>query len=73
MAPLNDTYIALIPKKKSTVHTLDYRPINLLNVVQKIFSKILENHIRPLMDMLIQPTQTEFIKERNIVQGFHNA
>jgi Reverse transcriptase (RNA-dependent DNA polymerase) len=73
MAPLNDTYIALIPKKKSAVHTLDYRPINLLNVVQKIFSKILENHIRPLMDMLIQPTQTEFIKERNIVQGFHNA
>jgi hypothetical protein len=34
LSPLNDSFVALIPKKPSY-----FRPINLINSIQKIFSK----------------------------------
>jgi Reverse transcriptase (RNA-dependent DNA polymerase) len=63
----------LIPKKKSAVLTSDYRPISLVNAIQKLFSKILANRFKSLLQSIIQPTQTGFIKGQQIFQGFHYA
>ncbi|XP_078168506.1 uncharacterized protein LOC144563005 [Carex rostrata] len=36
----NDSYIAFIPKKNGSFQLGDYRPISLINSVQKLFSKV---------------------------------
>ena len=43
-----------------------FRPITLCNVIYKIISKLLVNHLKPFMDSLITPFQNAFIKGRNI-------
>lgn len=71
--PLNDWLIALIRKKDAANKPSEFRPISLLNGIQRIFSKILANRLQPHMDKLLSDTQTGFLKGRNIVQGFHYA
>lgn len=70
MNPLNDSYLVLLPKKEGAITTNDYRPISLINSVQKLFSKIMANRMRPLLQELISTNQTGFVKGRFINQGF---
>jgi hypothetical protein len=51
--PLNDSYIALIPKTEIACKPSDFRPISLINGIQKIFSKILACRLQPFMDKLL--------------------
>jgi hypothetical protein len=44
---LNETSIALIPKKQLTTQPQDFRTISLCNVIYKIISKSLANQIKP--------------------------
>jgi hypothetical protein len=46
--PLNDSYIVLIPKKTLT-EVKDYKPISLLNSIQKCFSKLLTNQMQTII------------------------
>jgi exonuclease III len=71
--PLNDSYIALIPKTEMACKPSDFRPINLINGIQKIFSKILACRLQPFMGKLLTETQTGFLKGRSILHGFHYA
>jgi Reverse transcriptase (RNA-dependent DNA polymerase) len=73
LQPLNGSYIVMIPKKKNAIHPGDYRPISVVNVVQRIFSKIMAMRLQPHMSGLLQPTQTGFLKERHILEGFYYA
>lgn len=42
----NATFIALIPKKKGAKELRDYRPVNLIGSIYKIFSKVLTKRLK---------------------------
>ena len=66
---LNFGTIILLPKCKDAATIQQYRPICLLNVNFKIFTKILTNRISVVASKTIGPTQTAFIPGRNILEG----
>lgn len=54
---LNDTSIALIPKKLQCLQPQDFRPISLCDVIYKIIAKSLANRIKPHLPNKIIDTQ----------------
>lgn len=63
---LREANISLILKKgKNPDDCASYRPISLLNVDQKILSKVLALRLEKLLPTLINEDQTGFIKGRN--------
>lgn len=72
--PLNQTVIALIPKKKEPKHMQELRPISLCNVSYKIIAKAIANRFKKALDSIISPHQAAFIPGRlisdNVVIGF---
>jgi hypothetical protein len=66
---LNYGVITLVPKIKEANNIRQYRPICLLNVDFKIFSKLLPDRITSIADKIISNNQTAFIKRRNILEG----
>jgi hypothetical protein len=63
---VNDIILTLIPKSSGAVALKDYRPISLIHLVGKLFSKVLLNRMAPRLGSLIHPTQSAFIKGRVI-------
>jgi hypothetical protein len=66
---LNYGVITLIPKIKDAVNIKQFRPICLLNVSFKIFTKIIMERLTRVMDKLVDKCQTAFIKGRYILDG----
>ncbi|XP_059070738.1 uncharacterized protein LOC131860358 [Cryptomeria japonica] len=54
---LNNTFIVSVPKVPYPKLIIDFRPISLCNMVYKIFSKVVVNRIKPLLDRDISPSQ----------------
>lgn len=69
LAEINYSFFTLIPKKSVPENPRDYRSIALCNTIYKIFSKILENRIKPLLSKIISEEQTEFVPGRSILDG----
>lgn len=46
---LNHIFITLIPKKKRRKYIADFRPIKLGNVLYKLVSKVLTNHLKCIL------------------------
>jgi hypothetical protein len=65
---LNFGIITLLPKVAEAARIQQYRPICLLNVSFKIFTKVLNNRILKVADKLIGPSQTTFIPGRYIME-----
>ena len=66
---LNFGTIILLPKCKDAIRIQQYRPICLLNVSFKIFTKVATNRISLMAQKVISPTQTAFLPGRNIMEG----
>lgn len=63
---LQETNIALIPKKTNPARMTDVRPISLCNVVYKVISKVLANRLKLIIDNIIADSQSAFIHVRLI-------
>jgi hypothetical protein len=55
---LNFGIITLLPKQKEATHIRQYRPICLLNVSFKIFTKVAVNRLTGIADNVISPSHT---------------
>lgn len=65
----NYRVITLVPKIKEANNIKQYRPICLLNVNFKIFTKALNDRFTPLATEVIGGNQSGFVKGRNILEG----
>src|SRR3954464_12055906 len=66
---INYGVITLLPKGDDADRIQKYRPICLLQVLFKIFTKTLTGRTEPIMGKLIDTCQTAFIKGRFIADG----
>ena len=65
---LNFGTIILLPKGSEANRIEQYRPICLLNVSFKIFTKVASNRIALVAQKIIRPSQTAFLPGRNIME-----
>ena len=66
---LNFGVITLLPKIKEATKIQQYRPICLLNVSFKIFTKVATNRLMGVANKVVQPSQIAFMPGRNIMEG----
>lgn len=66
---LNFGTITLLSKKTDVVRIEQFRPICLLNVSFKIFTKVGTNRLTQIAHSVVQPSQTAFMPDRNILEG----
>ena len=64
LARLNYEIITLVLKVKDARHIQRFRPICLLNVSFKIITKVLMNKLSKVVNPIISPIQTAFVKGR---------
>ena len=62
-------FVALIPKVSSPLELKDYRPISLLGCLYKLLAKVLARRLAGVLNSIISPTQSAFLKGRNLVDG----
>lgn len=66
---INFGIITLIPKLKEVKKIQQYRPICMLNVSFKIFTKVIANRLSMVASKVIGASQTAFIPGRYILEG----
>jgi hypothetical protein len=66
---LNFGIITLLPKKEDASQIQQYRPICLLNVSFKIFTKVATNRVSEVAHKVIKPTELAFMPGRHILEG----
>ena len=66
---INRTNIAFVPKIKSPQRMTDFRPISLCNVVYKLISKTLANHLKAILSFIISKNQSAFMANRLITDN----
>jgi hypothetical protein len=69
MRRLNYGMISLVPNLKEANNIRQYRPICVLNIDYKWFTKVLTMRLIPMADKLIGKNQTAFILGRFILEG----
>jgi hypothetical protein len=69
MYSLNFGTIILLPKYREAIKIQQYRPICLLNVSFKIFTKVATNRISQIAKKVISPFKTAFLPGRNTMEG----
>jgi hypothetical protein len=66
---LNFGIITLLLKQKEAKQIQQFRPICLLNISFKIFTKVMTNQVALVAEKVIKPSQTSFMVGKNIMEG----
>jgi hypothetical protein len=66
-----EALMVLLPKSSQASSMSDYRPISLIHLIGKLFSKVLANSLAPKLDDVVHPSQGAFFKGRLIHNSFH--
>jgi mannosylglycoprotein endo-beta-mannosidase len=66
---LNFGVITIIPKEKEVKRIQQYRPICMLNVSFKIFTKVMANRLESIACRITKPSQSAFLPGRYIPEG----
>ena len=69
MAKINKTNIALVPKTKNPTKMAEFGPISLSNMVYKLVSKVLANHLKTILPQIITENQSAFLHEWLIIDN----
>ena len=69
LGSMNNTFIALIPKKQKCEAFEDYRPISCCNMIYKIIAKIIAQSIKPILSKVITEEQFGFLQNRQILDA----
>lgn len=67
---LNTAMVVLLPKKDGATRLTDYRPISLIHSMAKLITKVLALRLARVIQALISPTQTAFLKSKCIQDSF---
>lgn len=67
---VNQAYMVLLRKKNEVVTIGDYRPISLIHSFAKSFTKVLARRLAPLMNSLVMPNQSAFIRSCIIHENY---
>jgi hypothetical protein len=67
---LNKAFICLLPKKEAAARITDYRPISLIHSIAKLFAKVLARRLTLLINSLISPSQSAFLKTRSLHDNY---
>ena len=70
---LKNTLIVLIPKCENPSSMKELRPILLCNALYKLVAKVLTNHMKDVLCILISPSQAAFIPSRSITDNIFLA
>lgn len=65
----NNTFIALILKKKNISTLYDFKPISLCNAIYKVIYKLIANRLKCILEEVISPEQSGFDPGTSIYEG----
>lgn len=66
---MNFMHIVLIPKKNNPQRITNFRPISLSNIISKIVSKVLANHLKIVIPKVISDSQSASVPDRLITDN----
>jgi hypothetical protein len=66
LAPINGSYIVLVPKVSNPVTASDFRPISLLNCCVKMLTKLLAERLQKIILKITHINEYGFIRQRTI-------
>ena len=63
------THTVLIPKVKTPMKIIKYRPISFSNVISRLASNVLANRLKRLFPHIISENQSDFMSNRLIIDN----
>ena len=66
---MNITWVTLIPKVENPASIENFRPISMVGSIYKIIAKLLSSRLKDVITPLIDESQNDFVRIRQILDG----